>query len=509
MGSQQTTPKLQSRDASPSPRVDTTESASSLPTSADTEHPEVTPIAPLNPRRATPEVSTMSQPVLSLPPFETGSTLQASTDSPVKDSDMLSAEIIKSLSPGQEVASGTDVVEGSTATYNAPVADPTRESSYLGDVYGDYWATTEDKAEPSVLTSARADEPGKAAQNHPPPSPNAPADNQAVVESKRGSTSSSIPSINTLAKSPEVQAETATESGGLRRRFSWEAALEGSVPVGLSSPGAALFTEQKALGSGAETVSTPTTKPTAPETEPSRPAQYAEGMKSADDLRAESAPELLGPAPSTDRRRESPSPLSVLSDERKESKRLSLAEEKIVLQPDLPSPPLEQHPVFATVQESRRAEPATPPSPQNLLGFRTIMEMSLASERIKHYKETRWQFSAVDTGLDDWLKAMLSRHPEHANAVMSYASAAASQAQHGSQGAAPASGQGARAPAHLPMAHLQHSLGGLGHSSNQMGAKSKELLMAAGKAGKGFGKGLLSKGRSKLRGTGDKVFSSS
>jgi hypothetical protein len=42
-----------------------------------------------------------------------------------------------------------------------------------------------------------------------------------------------------------------------------------------------------------------------------------------------------------------------------------------------------------------------------------------------------------------------------------------------------------------------------------MGAKSKELLMAAGKAGKGFGKGLLSKGRNKLRGTGDKVFSSS
>ncbi|KAK4234019.1 hypothetical protein C8A03DRAFT_38230 [Achaetomium macrosporum] len=509
MGSQQATPEVQLRNVSPSPGIQTIESSSPMPTSADTEHSEVTPTAPLNPRRATPDVRAISQSPVPPAPFEAAPALEVSTDSPVKDSDVLSEEILKSLSPGQPVAGVTNIAEGSTTTSHAPVADPTRESSYLGDVYGDYWATTEDKADPGVLAAGRADEPEKTAQNHSPLSPDPPTDIQAVVGSPRGSTSSSIPSIITPAKGPEIQAETATENGGLRRRFSWEAALEGSVPVSLSSPGAALSTEQKALGSGAETVGAPAAKLTAPETEPSRAVQSSEGMKSADDLRAESAPEVLGPTPSADRRRGSPSPLSAPSDEQNDSKRLSLAEEKIVLQPVLPSPPLEQHPVFAATQESRRAEPPIPPSPQNILGFRNIMEMSLASERIRHYNETRWQFSTVDTGLDDWLKAMLSRHPEHANAVLSYSSAAAPQIQQGSQGAAQAAGQGGRAPAYLHMPHLQHGLGGLGHSSNQMGTKSKELLMAAGKAGKGFGKGLLSKGRNKFRGTGDKVFSSS
>ncbi|KAG7291513.1 hypothetical protein NEMBOFW57_001532 [Staphylotrichum longicolle] len=93
------------------------------------------------------------------------------------------------------------------------------------------------------------------------------------------------------------------------------------------------------------------------------------------------------------------------------------------------------------------------------------MEMPSPAERIKHYNETRWQFSAVKTGLDDWLEEMMSRHPEHAS---------------------------------------DHSLSGLGHSSGQVGTKSKELFMAAGKAGKG----LFSKGRNKLREKGDRVFNS-
>jgi hypothetical protein len=41
-----------------------------------------------------------------------------------------------------------------------------------------------------------------------------------------------------------------------------------------------------------------------------------------------------------------------------------------------------------------------------------------------------------------------------------------------------------------------------GHSGNQIGTKSKEFMHSAGK----MGKGLLSKGKSKLRGSGDKVF---
>jgi hypothetical protein len=274
--------------------------------------------------------------------------------------------------------------------------------------------------------------------------------------------------------------------------------------------------EQKALGSGAENVAPPTEKLEAwAKAEPSQPSLGSEGRKSADDLRAESAPELnpgatLAPTP-VPARPIPPSPVSDLTDRQSGAKRLSLAEEKIVLQdsasPFTP-PPLEQHPVFAETRRPQRDEPPSAPSPKNILGFRNIMEMPLPSERIKHYNETRWQFSAVDTGLDEWLRMMMAKHPEHANAVWSI-QGAAPQTQQSGQGATQTHhgvGQSLRSPAHLHMPHqLQQGLSGLGHSSNQVGTKSKELLMAAGKAGKG----LFSKGRNKLRGTGDKVFSNS
>ncbi|SPQ19772.1 7714a1ae-26b3-40f8-9868-a41350694604 [Thermothielavioides terrestris] len=353
-----------------------TESEVATPTSAATERAEITPTAPLNPRRGTLEAAHSIQPVLPSPPIGSESVLDVTSGSPVKDSDMLSEEIIKSLTPAQPTGS-----EGSTAAYHTAAPDLARESTYLGDVYGDYWAATEDKAEPGSLT---------------------------VV---------------------------------------------------------------------------------------------SESDKSADDLRAETAPELLAPTPPTDGRRESPLPVSALTDGASANKRMSLAEEKIALQESAnslpPSPPLEQHPVFAAPEQPRQAELQAAPSPKNVMGLRNIMELPSPSERIKQYNESRWQVSATDTGLDNWLKEMMARYPEHANAMLS-SSATVRVAQQSGQGASQMPGHGARAPAHLHMAHLQQGLAGIGHSGNQMGTKSKELLMAAGKAGKG----LLSKGRNKLRGTG-------
>jgi hypothetical protein len=135
-----------------------------------------------------------------------------------------------------------------------------------------------------------------------------------------------------------------------------------------------------------------------------------------------------------------------------------------------------------------------------MISFRNIMEMPLPAERIKHYNEARWHFSALNTGLQEWLETMMSRHPEHARDLLS----PLGPAQQGTQGTpqnAHGAGQGGWTPAHLHIPHmppqLQHGLSGLGHSSGQVGTKSKELFLAAGKAGKG----LFSKGRNKLRGT--------
>jgi len=63
-------------------------------------------------------------------------------------------------------------------------------------------------------------------------------------------------------------------------------------------------------------------------------------------------------------------------------------------------------------------------------------------------------------------------------------------------------GHGGRSGANIPMPPHGSPLGHPSAQVAQVGAKSKKLLMAAGKAGKG----LLSKGKNKLSGTGDKVF---
>lgn len=476
MSSQLMTAEVPDRDASPSPRIQAGESNSPIPTSAATERSEIPFTAPLNPRRESLDSGPSTQHGPSPPSGPTEPALDASGHSEAKDSDMLSEEIMKSLSPLP------DNVQGSTAAYQAAAADPMRESSYLGDVYDDYWAATEDNAEPDTE---------KAVQDLPPLPAEAPEEKLATPTQAPGSSNPPSPS----RARPALQSENTFGARGLEGRFSWDAAPDTTSPVTPSAPATDHLVEQKASGSNADNAA-PTTTKFAVELEGSQPSLSSEEAKSAEDVRAEAAPEfhpagMLEPTAASDGRIQSPSPLSSLSDRHDNAKRLSLAEEKIAVQassyPVSPSsPPLEQHPAFAQSQQPRQADTSNAPSAQNIVGFRNIMEMPTPVERIKGFNETRWQFSMVETGLDDWLKAMTSQHPEHASAVQSYPGL-----QQDGQAAAQA-GLGGRVPVHIHMPHIQH----------QVGTKSKELLMAAGKAGKG----LFSKGRNKLRGTGDKGF---
>jgi hypothetical protein len=450
---------------------------------------------------------------------------------------MLREEIMNSLSPRPPSSDFLSVDGASTAAYHE-AAGPVRESSYLPDLYGDYWAATEAKPDLSHPQSLRMNE-----LERPGSSSSLLLENS---KEDRAATPTNMPDREIA--SGFDQSQTAADSEELRRRFSWEVGRAGAKGTGAGLPPSEPQVEQKNLDSEIDNVMVADPLPV------SAPTETSAGQGATDASHSSLSPKadfafVSGQAPSgeishqmskastlplrsqLDAPVELPSPVSVLSDKR----RLSLAEEKTLIQTStsplyLPTPP-GQHPA-AVVQELQQQQQEslnalTPPSKQELVSimpFRQIMELPSALERIKHYNQTRSQFAAIDTGLDEWLLALKSQHPEHANASFSFKEGlpgpgASLEAQHGlalgqgntsapylqhSNASSPGFSQGGKPTSNIPMP--PHGTTGFGHSSNQVGTKSKELLMAASKAGKGFGKGLLSKGKNKLRGTGDKVF---
>ncbi len=500
--SQHASPGALDRTRSASPGIPTSDSSGSVPESAAIEHSDILPTAPLKSRRGTLDGNS-TQPGLSSPTFGGQPALDVSTSSPVNDSDVLSDEIIKSLSPEATAGGFTDAISGYGTAQRAGM---TRESSYLGDVYGDYWAATEDQTEPSALTLRRPSEPAMLAQDPVPQPAELPEETAKALVDSVDSSGVSESSRAAPANVPDSKVGAAS----LQKRFSWEAVQEESAPAAVSSPTAEHLVEQKSLGSSAEKEGLLTSQLGTPGAGVSQAPLGLDGEKSAEDLRAESAPEFipagtLAPTPASGHPIPPPSPLSTLepADRQGDANQLSLAEEKIAIHgsPHLvsPSPRLEQPPAFVGVQPSRPAEFPDAGSSKDTMGFRNIMEMPLPAERIKHYNEARWQFSAVNTGLVEWLETMTSKHPEHAKDVLPYPALHGQQnAQGGAAQGAFGTGQGGWAPPHIHIPpQLQHGLSGLGHSGDRVGTKSKELFMAAGKAGKG----LFSKGRNKLRGT--------
>jgi serine/arginine repetitive matrix protein 2 len=157
------------------------------------------------------------------------------------------------------------------------------------------------------------------------------------------------------------------------------------------------------------------------------------------------------------------------------------------------------------------------------MNFKDIMALSTPSERIGKYGEARQILAARDSGLDTWLVHMTTEHPDLPasksvpgqtsqltnNATLSSGPQASGQQSHYQQSpstAGPQSGGGGGGGARSRLGGLsmpsQMSGSALSHSGKEIGNKSKEFMHSAGK----MGKGLLSKGKSKLRGSGDKVF---
>ncbi|KAG6033413.1 hypothetical protein E4U41_006924 [Claviceps citrina] len=164
--------------------------------------------------------------------------------------------------------------------------------------------------------------------------------------------------------------------------------------------------------------------------------------------------------------------------------------------------------------------PSMTPAAQTM-SFREIMNLSSSRERIAKYNEAREISSSTDSGLEKWLVHLSAEHPDMSSNGPLFSIQGSQQFGTGSDSAtqagrsSPTSHQpqysNANSPNTAPSSTSRSRLGGLsipnaasgstfGHSGNQIGTKSKELMHSAGK----MGKGLLSKGRSKLRGTGDK-----
>ncbi|KAL2758617.1 hypothetical protein ACRALDRAFT_2057967 [Sodiomyces alcalophilus JCM 7366] len=421
---------------------------------------------------------------------------------PSTETDKLTEDIIRSLSPirptSAEVASGDDEGPGRSQPGLG------RESRYLSGVYDDYWAATDDKHLSLPISDPKP--PAAAARN-----------NEAAGAASSGV--SEIPPLSPRRAEPEATA--APVSRPLSRRFSWEAEE---------------LVEKKSSATNAP--ASPLTVVVGPSLLPHEASQSGAGKReSAIGPRDHATSPRVAAAPSghpDPEAHEPPSPVSAASVQdsspsAEQKNRLSLPEEK------LPVSSPSAHPALAHSQgpSAPAKEVSAPPTPhahsqptQRILTFKEIRELPTAADRIAKYNDTRTQFAAMDSGLTGWLLDLQAEHPEHANASPSFRAmmmGAQAATGHGSPGSAlksPAQQQqpyyqqylNAAAPntaaappgrpssSSMPMgSHLPSS--DFKHSSGQVGAKGKELLLAAGKAGKG----LLSKGRHKLR--GDKVFS--
>ncbi|KAM7201426.1 hypothetical protein V8F20_004890 [Naviculisporaceae sp. PSN 640] len=481
----------------------TPELISHAPNTASTTR-DITPTAPLNPSRApreetTPEDSIMGQ--NNTIPYSDGSTLDTSGGSPLKESDKLREEIIKSLSPVQGSSSLPETVGQSTAAYHQ-AAGPMRESSYLSGVYDDYWGAGEDNLKSELQLDETLTQKEQVPEKRDPAAANAPQE---------------------IVPSPQQQTVTTSSARPLRQRFSWEA-----EPEVIKSPDSA--PEPKSLGSEHQTVVgatvappsvpsvlTPTVdashlSPAAPKSDLLPAAEVAQAGGISHQV---SGASTIPPRSTLDAPIDPPSPISVLSERvgpDAKSRRLSLAEEKAGAHtsshPVSPTPPLDEHPALAGGASAFPAPaPASAPAPVRrdpaslvLFPFRQTMGLPLVEDRIKTFAETRAEYASMNTGLDEWLTMMMKEHPEYANATSSFRPTTAHQPSAQNSGQAYPTGdltEGGLPPNARPLPHHIH-----GHAHNQVGTKSKELLMAAGKAGKG----LFSKGKNKLRGTGDKVF---
>ncbi|EGS22678.1 uncharacterized protein CTHT_0011510 [Thermochaetoides thermophila DSM 1495] len=471
-------------------------SGSQITTNATSFHLGLTTTAPLNPRKGSSDANiSLLPPIVSLPPLDADTSFGSSNSSPVKDSDILSEEIIKSLTPSEPPTRlGGKARELTTAYPAAAELELSRESSYLGDVYGDYWASVGE-------TFSQGDRPKESPQ--PSPVSLRPLDTLQKPPSAilaKNVVNQTSPEDSTTINPAGAPDTTANGTGTPRNRFSWEEEDVGESIINSSGQRAQTPSEPKASVSDVAQSSVLATEPTTATTAVTKPSPISSKV----DIRQPSPdPQFVCPpersqaaaggasdkAPGfsvSDYSVSSRSPVLERPDVQISTRPLSPSENAVSQDSSTGKSPEAEQAKTSNVSSIKKDSPNTMP-------FRKIMELSSPAERIKQYNHARWQVSTADSGLTEWVSVMLARHPEHVDSGFSTTPALRSPGF-------PGQGQGPlKSP--IVLSGASHHLHQLGHSSNQMGSKGKEFLMAAGKAGKG----LLNKGRSKLKALEDKL----
>ncbi|KUI57026.1 hypothetical protein VP1G_04391 [Cytospora mali] len=510
---------------------ETSEGAIPPKDSRDEYEPQPTPdmdalgIAPLQPRKGSAPDSSpedLRPPIMRVETYGT-----TDNSSPLKESDFLRDEIMRSLSP-------VCPADGLKDTPRDEGAD--RDSSYLSDVYGDYWSGDDKKPEATATTAEQGvKDTGK-------PEPTSIIKEESVITpTPPVPTWTSEAPVTSAEPAPAPAVEPEAAKPGLNRdRFSWEA---GSETNKSAEPSPSKESLPQSLDELTSAIS-PTGQP-----------ELSLPTLSFDDNNANAGvvSELSG-EPSSQRfsMLESPSPVSNGGDRDGPTNapgdrsnlfsyaenKMSYTEDKVLIQsPMSPMSPLE--PIGIQDNEEPPPAPRTPvedapevvplprsPSPTkprsqpayNSMTLKQILQLPTSADRVLKMQETREHFAELDSGLCTWL-AEMSSHEQHENAMptYNYALSGADAELWGTKGGAriplntpaeEAGGQGGGANGGqsysgggATLAHTGRSasgsvnLGNLVIHSGQAGAKGKELLHSAGK----LSKGLLSKGKNKLR----------
>lgn len=471
-------------------------------------------------------------------------TLSTATSPQDDDNDKLRKEIIKSLSPKVSGSGINHSISSPISEDDEQVGRATRESTYLPSEYDNYWADTGDEPEvpeiPPHVKPETALEPASELQENP--------SSQSSVEHEQLSTIAPLKTGKSAEDRPDME----------KKRFSWEGPseeasitskasnVEDKIPVSSSTviPDSTEHQNHESYNASVPAVPVAMAPNVSDEMDKSIPPAYEDENMAIPEDRHESpfasqakagtlAAGGIGAmaAASWAARRGSDEPSPAIES----SRRLSLAEEKNPVNASqysiVPTPPEEEHPLHVSQTLRSPTEQVTrlpPPDTSRITQFKDILAMNSSESRIRAYNDSRRQFAIMETGLADWILLLKSDFPQVAAGL----GANNSRPKQGRTGTTPpplqqpyyqqylnASSPTATTPPALarpttagltPSGQQGFSSGGSKMSSQQVQAKGKELLSSAGKFGKmasGAGKGLLSKGKSKLRGNGagDKV----
>jgi hypothetical protein len=484
-------------------------------------------------------------------------TLSSDTRSYDEETDKLRKEIVKSLSrpTTADQHRGSMMVGGLD---DGPSSKPGHESTYLPSEYDNYWASTGENEEPVPAIARR--ESNQEALHHSETVSSVATEHSVPPEVNS-------PVIAPLSpRRPEAAEDYPRPS--LPQRFSWEEGSEDvSIPQVESTP---MGVTSAANNHPRETTNTVPATVASADSDPlqSSPVGTGPGSEGGDNrveqktlsdhhfgrdaaLVAGGAA-AIGAAAVTEQGPKSPPT---------QERRLSLAEEKdprVSSYPVSPTPPEDEHPAnspapylspftteftHAPSSVSAGSSPAKAPlspSGSKLYAFKEIVNMQSPQQRIRAFEETRHRWANMDSGLNNWMTTLQAQYPEHASASGAFTgsrvgapvgSARSKFSKAPGGGAQPLQepyyqhylnaspttpstptrpGPAPGAPSFQTGSQQGFSPAGNKLTTQQVQAKGKEFLHSAGifggKAGKA-GKGLLAKGKNKLRGAGggDKV----